>query len=362
VVVPSLHNPNGHGPGGHGPAKTTKAPSGVVTLSHGSGGKATHSLIDTVFLEAFRNPLLAPLGDGAIVHVGRHELAFTTDSFVVAPIFFPGGCLGDVAVNGTVNDLAACGAQPLALSAGFVIEEGFPLTDLTRVVAAMAHAAREAGVPVVTGDTKVVERGKGDGCYVNTSGIGLVDRRATGLSAAGARPGDRVIVSGHIGDHGTAVMLARGELGISADIASDTAPLNGLVAALLDAVGPGVHALRDATRGGVATVLNEVAAASVVGIHLTEDAVPVRAPVLGVCELLGIDPLYVACEGRMVVIVDGDVAADALGAMRGHPAGRDSAVIGEVAAQPEGLVLENTGFGGTRVVDMLVGDPLPRIC
>jgi hydrogenase expression/formation protein HypE len=334
----------------------------VVTLAHGSGGKATRSLIDTVFLKAFRNPLLAPLGDGAVVDVGGHDLAFTTDSFVVAPIFFPGGCLGDLAVNGTVNDLAACGAQPLALSAGFVIEEGFSLTDLTSVVAAMARAARQVGAPIVTGDTKVVERGKGDGCYVNTSGIGLVDQRARGLSAAGARPGDRVIVSGYIGDHGTAVMLARGELGISAEIVSDTAPLNGLVAALLDAVGPGVHVLRDATRGGVATVLNEVVAASAVGIHLREEAVPVRPPVYGVCELLGIDPLYVACEGRMVVIAGGDVTDDALRAMRGHPAGRDSAVIGEVAAQPEGLVLEDTAFGGTRVVDMLVGDPLPRIC
>ena len=351
-----------HGAGTSHAAKRTRAPSGVVTLSHGSGGKATHSLIDTVFLEAFRNPLLAPLGDGAVVHVGGHDLAFTTDSFVVAPIFFPGGCLGDLAVNGTVNDLAACGAQPLALSAGFVIEEGFSLTDLTSVVAAMAHAASQVGVPVVTGDTKVVERGKGDGCYVNTSGIGLVDQRAVGLSAAGARPGDRVIVSGYIGDHGTAVMLARGELGISADVVSDTAPLNGLVAALLDAVGPGVHVLRDATRGGVATVLNEVAVASAVGVHVVEEAVPVRREVNGVCELLGIDPLYVACEGRMVVIVDGDLANDALQVMCAHPVGRDSAVIGEVKAEPEGLVLEDTGFGGTRVVDMLVGDPLPRIC
>ena len=239
------------------------------------------------------------------------DLAFTTDSFVVSPIFFPGGCLGDLAVNGTVNDLAACGAQPLALSAGFVIEEGFSLTDLARVVEAMAGAARHAGVPVVTGDTKVVEHGKGDGCYVNTSGIGLVDQRATGLSAAAARPGDKVIVSGYIGDHGTAVLLARGELGISADIASDTAPLNGLVAALLDGVGPNVHVLRDATRGGVATVLNEVALASGVGVVLAEEALPVRSEVFGVCEMLGIDPLYVACEGRMVAVVDGEYADDA---------------------------------------------------
>ena len=343
-------------------ARKARAPSGAVTMSHGSGGKATHALIETVFLEAFHNPALAPLNDGAVVQVAGKELAFTTDSFVVSPIFFPGGCLGDLAVNGTVNDLAACGAQPLALSAGFVIEEGFPLTDLARVVEAMAGAARHAGVPVVTGDTKVVEHGKGDGCYVNTSGIGLVDQRATGLSAAAARPGDKVIVSGYIGDHGTAVLLARGELGISADIVSDTAPLNGLVAALLDGVGPNVHVLRDATRGGVATVLNEVAQASGVGVVLAEEALPVRSEVFGVCEMLGIDPLYVACEGRMVAVVDGEYANDALGAMRAHPMGRDSVVIGEVREQPEGLVLEDTGFGGTRVVDMLVGDPLPRIC
>ncbi len=331
-------------------------------MSHGAGGKATHALIETVFLEAFRNPALAQLNDGAVVQVAGRDLAFTTDSFVVSPIFFPGGCLGDLAVNGTVNDLAACGAQPLALSAGFVIEEGFSLTDLTRVVEAMAAAARHVAAPVVTGDTKVVEHGKGDGCYVNTSGIGLIDPGATGLSAASARPGDMVIVSGYIGDHGTAVLLARGELGISADITSDTAPLNGLVAALLDRVGPNVHVLRDATRGGVATVLNEVALASGVGVVLAEEAVPVRSEVFGVCEMLGIDPLYVACEGRMVAVVDGDCTDDALRAMRAHPMGRDSVVIGEVREQPVGLVLEDTGFGGSRVVDMLVGDPLPRIC
>ncbi len=344
------------------PVRRARELSGAVTLSHGSGGKATHALVETVFLEAFHNPALAALNDGAVLKVAGKDLAFTTDSFVVSPIFFPGGCLGDLAVNGTVNDLAACGAQPLALSAGFVIEEGFPLTELARVVQAMASAARYVGVSVVTGDTKVVEHGKGDGCYVNTSGIGLVDRRATGLSAAAACPGDQDIVSGYIGDHGTAVLLARGELGISAEIASDTAPLNGLVAALLDCVGPKVHALRDATRGGVATVLNEVALASGAAVVLAEDALPVRSEVFGVCEMLGIDPLYVACEGRMVAVVDGDCTDDALRVMRAHPMGRNSAVIGEVRREPVGLVLENTGFGGSRVVDMLVGDPLPRIC
>ena len=336
--------------------------SGNVTMSHGSGGKATHALVETLFLEAFRNAALTPLNDGAVVQVAGKNVAFTTDTFVVSPIFFPGGCLGDLAINGTVNDLAACGAQPLALSAGFVIEEGFPLSDLTRVVEAMAAAAREVGVPVVTGDTKVVEHGKGDGCYVNTSGIGLVDPLAATLSAASAQPGDQVIVSGFIGDHGTAVLLARGELGILADISSDTAPLNGLVAALIDQVGRDVHVLRDATRGGVATVLNEVAQASKAGVVLAEERLPVRPEVLGVCEMLGIDPLYVACEGRMVAIVAGGSADRALHAMRAHPMGRDSTVIGEVRAEPKGLVLEDTGFGGSRVVDMLVGDPLPRIC
>jgi hydrogenase expression/formation protein HypE len=334
----------------------------VVDLSHGAGGKATHALVEAVFLPAFSNPMLAPLNDGAVVDVGGRPVAFTTDSFVVSPIFFPGGCLGDLAVNGTVNDLAACGARPLALSAGFVIEEGFPVADLERVVTAMAAAAAAAGVPIVTGDTKVVERGKGDGCYVNTSGIGLVDERATGLSAGAARPGDKVLVSGPMGDHGTAVMVARGTLGISADIVSDTAPLNGLVEALLGAAGSAVHVLRDATRGGVATVLNEVAAASGVAVVLDETALPVRPEVAGVCELLGLDPLYVACEGRMVVVVAQEECPGALRAMRAHPLGAGTVIIGEVAAEPAGLVLENTRFGGPRVVDMLVGDPLPRIC
>ena len=334
----------------------------TINLSHGAGGKATHALVEAIFLEGFRNPMLAPLNDGAVVNVAGRAVAFTTDSFVVSPIFFPGGCLGDLAVNGTVNDLAACGAQPLALSAGFVIEEGFPVADLERVVTAMAQAASVAGVPIVTGDTKVVERGKGDGCYVNTSGIGLVDGRALGISAGSARPGDRVLVSGPIGDHGTAVMLARGTLGISADIVSDTTALNGLVDVLLEAAGSTVHVLRDATRGGVATVLNEIAAASGVAVVLDETALPVRPEVAGVCELLGLDPLYVACEGRMVVVVAQEGAPDALRAMRAHPLGAGTVVIGEVAPEPAGLVLENTGFGGTRVVDMLVGDPLPRIC
>ena len=329
------------GPGPQGPEKgRKKRPFGhtVINLAHGSGGKATHSLVESVFLDAFANPILAPLNDGAVVSVAGRPVAFTTDS------------------------LAACGAQPLALSAGFVIEEGFAVADLERVVGAMAAAANAAGVPIVTGDTKVVERGKGDGCYVNTSGIGLVDERAVSISGAAARPGDRVIVSGPIGDHGTAVMLARGTLGITAAIVSDTAALNGLVNVLLEAAGAAVHVLRDATRGGVATVLNEVAAASRVAVVLEETALPVRPEVVGVCELLGLDPLYVACEGRMVVVVAPEAVEAALGAMRAHPLGTGSVIIGEVVPEPAGLVLQNTGFGGARVVDMLVGDPLPRIC
>ena len=335
-----------------------------VTLSHGSGGKATRALVEGVFVEAFHNPLLDGLEDGAVLQStgdAGQRLAFTTDSFVVSPLFFPGGCIGDLAVNGTVNDLAACGAQPLALSASFIIEEGLPFEDLRRIVEAMASAARAAGTQVVTGDTKVVQRGKADGCFVTTSGVGIV-RGGTRLSIAHAAPGDKVIVSGPVGDHGATVMLARGELGISADVSSDTAPLNDLVAVLLDMAPMGTHALRDATRGGLATVLNELAAASGVGVVIDEAAVPVRPAVSGVCELLGIDPLYVACEGRMVAVVSSAEAASALEAVRAHPLGREAAIIGEVTDEPAGLVLERTAFGGTRVVDMLTGDPLPRIC
>jgi hydrogenase expression/formation protein HypE len=332
-----------------------------ITLAHGAGGKATSTLIDAVFVEAFSNPTLAALEDGAVVTAGTARLAFTTDSFVVSPLFFPGGDIGDLAVNGTVNDLAMCGARPRWLSAGFILEEGFPVADLRRVVESMARAADRAGVQVVTGDTKVVQRGKGDGCYINTAGVGVLERDIT-LSVAGARPGDAVIVSGPIGEHGVTVMLARGELGIESDLTSDTAPLHDLAAALLDALGDGVRCLRDATRGGVATILNEVSTASQACVVIDESEVPVRPEVTGVCELLGIDPLYVACEGRMVAVVDGTRADRALDALRGHPLGEHAAVIGRVQADPPGLVLVKTGFGGTRILDVLVGDPLPRIC
>jgi hydrogenase expression/formation protein HypE len=331
-----------------------------ITMSHGAGGKATQTLIEAVFLDAFRNPLLEPLEDAARLHVNGAKVALTTDSYVVSPLFFPGGDIGDLAVNGTVNDLSVAGAVPLYLSAGFILEEGFPVADLTRIVASMKAAAHAAGVQVVTGDTKVVQRGKADGCYINTAGVGVVEHEGS-LGVATARPGDVILVSGPIGDHGVTIMLARGELDIEADIVSDTAPLNGLVASLLEAA-PGVRALRDATRGGVATILNEIAAAAGVGVLVTEDDIPVRAEVRGAAELLGIDPMYVACEGRMVAVVDPAEADVALAALRAHPQGQEAAVIGRVTAEPPGVVQLKTAFGGTRIVDLLVGDPLPRIC
>ncbi|MCU1661542.1 MAG: hydrogenase expression/formation protein HypE [Pseudonocardiales bacterium] len=347
-------------------ARKAKIKEERITLSHGAGGKATQTLIEAVFLDAFRNPVLEQLEDGAQLApawsngvTGR--LAFTTDSYVVSPLFFPGGDIGDLAVNGTVNDLAMCGARPLYLSCGFILEEGFPVADLQRIVASMAAAAEAAGVQIVTGDTKVVERGKADGCYINTAGVGVLERPVV-LSAAAAQPGDVVLVSGPIGDHGVTVMLARGELDISADIVSDTAPLHEITAGLLDAAGDGVRLLRDATRGGVATICNEVAVASQVAVVLDEAALPVRPVVNGASELLGIDPLYVACEGRLVAVVAAEQADAALAALHAHPLGDGAAVIGTIKDDPPGLVLLRTAFGGTRIVDLLVGDPLPRIC
>ncbi len=331
-----------------------------ITMSHGAGGKATQTLIEAIFLDAFRNPLLEPLEDAAQLLLGGSRVALTTDSYVVKPLFFPGGDIGDLAVNGTVNDLSVSGATPLFLSAGFILEEGFPVADLNRVAESMREAAAAAGVQIVTGDTKVVEKGKADGCYINTAGVGLLERDVN-LGVAQAQPGDAIIVSGPIGDHGITIMLARGELDIEADISSDTAPLNGLVAGLLDAV-PGVRAMRDATRGGVATILNEIARAADVGVLVSEDEIPVRAEVRGASELLGIDPMYVACEGRLVAVVPGGEADRAVAALRAHPLGGQAAVIGHVRDEQPGIVQLKTAFGGTRIVDLLVGDPLPRIC
>jgi hydrogenase expression/formation protein HypE len=331
-----------------------------ITMAHGAGGKATRTLVEAVFLDAFRNPLLEPLEDAAALSFQGTRVALTTDSYVVSPLFFPGGSIGDLAVNGTVNDLAVSGATPLYLTAGFIIEEGFPVSDLIRVTESMRGAAETAGVRIVTGDTKVVQRGKCDGCYVNTAGVGLITRDAA-LGVATCQPGDAIIVSGPVGDHGITIMLARGELDIEADVVSDTAPLNGLAAALLRAV-PDTRAMRDATRGGVATILNEIAKDADVGVLASEDAIPVRTEVRGACELLGIDPMYVACEGRMVAVVPGEHADRAVAALRAHALGAESSVIGHVTAEDPGLVRLKTAFGGTRIVDLLVGDPLPRIC
>ncbi len=332
----------------------------LVTLAHGAGGKATHVLVGALFLEELGNPLLEPLADAALFQENGTRLAFTTDSFVVKPLFFPGGNIGSLAVHGTVNDLAVVGARPLYLSAGFIVEEGFPTADLRRVAASMAEAAREAGVAVVAGDTKVVEKGKGDGLYVNTAGVGVLEHDVE-LSPAQVRPGDRVLVSGSLGDHGMAIMIARGELELEVELVSDTAPLGGLVDMLLDAV-DGVRWLRDPTRGGLATVLNELALAANLAVRLDEAALPLRPEVVGACEILGIDPLYVANEGKLVAVVAPEDANAALEVMRSHPLGLDASIVGEVQAEPEGLVLLDTAFGGSRVVDMLVGDPLPRIC
>jgi hydrogenase expression/formation protein HypE len=331
-----------------------------ITLSHGAGGKSSHALVEALFLSELRNPLLEPLADSAIVEPDGTRLAFSTDSYVVKPLFFPGGDIGELAVNGTVNDLAMAGARPVCLSAGFIVEEGYPTADLRRIAASMGRAAGAAGVEVATGDTKVVERGKADGVYVNTSGVGLL-RRELDLRPGRLRPGDRVLVSGTIGDHGMAIMIARGELELEVELESDTAPLGSLVAGLLNATS-GVRCLRDPTRGGVATVLAELALEAEVGIAIDERALPIRPEVNGACEILGIDPLYVANEGKLVAVVAPDQADAALAAVRSHPLGRDARLIGEVREDPPGLVLLETAFGGSRVVDMLAGDPLPRIC
>ena len=333
-----------------------------VNLSHGAGGKSSAALLEAVFLPAFQQAdSPTEQGDAAVVHPpAGQRLAFSTDSYVVKPLRFPGGSIGDLAVNGTINDLAVAGADPLCLSVAFVLEEGLPIDVLRDVVADMALAASLAGVPVVTGDTKVVDRGAADGLFVTTAGVGAIpDGRE--LGAAQVQVGDVVLVSGAIAEHGVAVMLARGDLAIEADIRSDTAALHGLVATLLDAA-PGTRWMRDATRGGVGTVCNELARAAEVAVVLDEADLPVSARVAGACELLGIDPLYVANEGRFVAVVPPDEADAAQAALRGHPLGCGAARIGEVRAEPAGIVVLVTAFGGTRIVDTLVGDPLPRIC
>jgi len=337
-----------------------------ITLAHGSGGKAMHELVEGLFLEYLRNPLLEPLEDQAVFNVGdgvsAPRLAFTTDSYVVTPIFFPGGDIGKLAVHGTVNDIAMSGARPLYLSAGFILEEGLPISDLKRILESMRDAAAEAGVTVVTGDTKVVEKGTADKVFINTSGIGVIETPVQ-LSATNARPGDKIILSGTIGDHGTTIMIARGELELETDIESDSAPLHSLVQDMFGVSDSGaIHCLRDPTRGGVATTLNEIALSSEVCMTIYEERIPVREEVHGACEILGLDPLYVANEGKLVAIVSPEAADQIVERMRQNPYGRESCIIGEVKAEPQGIVAMVTGFGGTRIVDMLTGEQLPRIC
>ena len=332
-----------------------------VTMSHGAGGKATQTMIEGLFVPAFGSEALAAMGDAGAVAVDGTRLAVTTDSFVVKPIRFPGGSIGELAVNGTVNDLAMAGARPLALTLALVLEEGLASDDLRAEVEAIARAAKAADVEIVAGDTKVVERGHADSMYVCTTGVGAVDPRAT-LSPSALRPGDRVLVSGTIGEHGTAIMLARGEFELEAAIESDTRSLWPAVDTLLDAVGPSLRCLRDATRGGVASVLNELARASGVAMVVQEDAVPIAPAVAGAAEILGIDPMYVANEGKLVAFVAPEAADEALAALRSAPGCEDAAEIGEVRTEPPGMVLVATAFGGKRVMDQLVGDPLPRIC
>jgi len=331
-----------------------------VLLAHGSGGKLSAELTAQIFLPAFYNPALARLDDQAIVSVNGCRVAFTTDSFVVKPLFFPGGDIGSLAVHGTVNDLAMGGAQPLYLSAGFIIEEGLPMETLRRVVDSLRQAAAAANVQVVTGDTKVVEKGSADGLFINTSGIGIVPEGVE-LSADQARPGDRILLSGSIGEHGICIMAQREGLEFETMLTSDSAALHTLVAAMLAVPGK-IRCMRDPTRGGVSSTLNEIAAQSRVGIELEEAAIPIRAEVQGACEMLGLDPLYVANEGKLVAIVEPAIADQMLSAMREHPLGRDAQIIGTVSSNHPGLVTIRSTLGTTRIVDMLAGDQLPRIC
>ncbi len=331
-----------------------------VMLAHGGGGKLTQELIEQLFVPEFRNPDLEQLHDGAMLTIGKERLAFSTDSYVVHPLFFPGGSIGDLAVNGTVNDLAMCGARPLYLASAMIIEEGLSMDDLWRIVHAMQIAAHNAGVTLVTGDTKVVDRGKGDGIFITTSGIGVIPP-GIDIHPRHARPGDVILVNGPIAQHGIAIMSVREGLQFDTTITSDTAALSGLVEAML-AAAPGIHVLRDPTRGGLASTLNEIAGQAGVGMTLQEDAIPIDEQVRGACELLGFDPLYVANEGKLIAIVDPADADRVLSAMRTHPLGKRAAAIGEVAAGPAGIVTLKSSIGSSRIVDMLSGEQLPRIC
>jgi len=342
-------------------AKPPRFKDAQITMAHGAGGKASQTLIEGLFVPALGSESLRALDDAGAVEIDGLGLAVTTDSFVVKPIRFPGGSIGELAVNGTVNDLAVAGARPLALTLSLVLEEGLPADVLRAEIEAIARAADAAGVEIVAGDTKVVERGHCDAMYVTTTGFGRHDERAE-LSPTSLRPGDHILVSGSIGEHGTAVMLARGEFELGAPVESDTRSLWPAVDALLEAAGPSLRAMRDATRGGVATVLNELARASGVALVVSEAAVPVRPTIAGACEILGIDPMYVENEGVLIAAVAPDAAAEALAALQSVPGCEQAAEIGEVKTEPPGMVLVETAFGGRRVMDLLVGDPLPRIC
>ncbi|RJP95090.1 MAG: hydrogenase expression/formation protein HypE [Desulfobacteraceae bacterium] len=331
-----------------------------ILLDHGSGGKIANSLIADLMLPLFDNPVLSRMDDGATLDINGTRLAFSTDSYVVDPIFFPGGNIGDLAVNGTVNDIAMCGAIPLYLSAGLIIEEGFPMTDLEIILRSMSEAAKKAGVTIVTGDTKVVPKGAADKIFINTSGIGTIPK---GIHVSGslARPGDQIILSGSIADHGVTVLAQREGLTFDAPVESDTAALNHLVDRMLSAC-PDIHALRDPTRGGVGTTLNEIANASQTGIRIVEEKIPVKKAVAGICELLGFDPLYVANEGKLLAFVESRHAERVLSVMQDDPLGENACIIGEVVENHPGKVVMETRIGGERIVDMLTGEQLPRIC
>jgi hydrogenase expression/formation protein HypE len=331
-----------------------------ILLEHGSGGQLSNDLIAGIFLPLLKNPLLEKLEDGAVFGVGGAKICFTTDSYVVHPRFFPGGDIGSLAVHGTVNDLAMCGGSPLALSAGFILEEGFPMEELERIVRSLAAAAGKAGVAVVTGDTKVVPRGAADGLFINTSGIGIV-RYGSPLSVRCIRPGDAVILSGPIGDHGAAILSCREDFGFVSRIESDSAPLNSLVETVL-AASPHVHCMRDATRGGLGAILAEIAGQSGLRIDIRERAIPVREEVRGICEILGFDPLFLANEGRMALFCAGEATDAVLAAMRSHDLGRDAALIGAVAEDKRGRLVMETLIGGSRQIDLPTGELVPRIC
>ncbi len=332
-----------------------------IAMHHGAGGRAARRLVEGLIVPAFSNGALNELGDAAVIDAGGRRLAFTTDTFVVRPLVFPGGCIGSLAVHGTLNDLAVSGAEPLGITAAFVLEAGLATAALRGQVMAMAAAAAEAGVPIVAGDTKVVEHGAADGLYINTSGIGIV-RDDAELSPARVRPGDQILISGPIGDHGITVMLARGEVDLAADLASDSRSVLALTRALLDELGPGVRWMRDATRGGVATVLNELVAEREIGVVVEEPCVPVRDQVRGACELLGLDPLHVANEGQFVAVVEAGAGERRLAAAARAPGGEGAVIIGAAVGEHAGRVVGRTSFGARRVIDVLVGDPLPRIC